>query len=314
MPWLIPVALAVAGAAAGSMKDKSSTKNTSGLNLDPETDLEKRTSGTINNSYTDLEALLNGSYEANAGQRSNSAYDDLDAMLKEYAKTGGVASSSDIAAAGSYTDSIFAPRSTALNQSFIDQQVEASRLAAKLGRPVNDPVIQAKLRTEKMRADERLGADKTAFSADFAQQISGNRLGFTGQRADLAAQRAQTALSNRQMLLGLGTGLRDAERGFRINTAERYGTSETESGGGLKGAITGGISGFGAGMGASSAMGGGGMGQGGGMPAGQSAYFAAPTAGPTAPGSSWGMGSTPYQGYDPRGGRYGNIFGRNNGW
>ena len=133
-----------------------------------------------------------------------------------------------------------APQRVAADQAFEDANVQAQRLAAQLNRPINDPILQAKLQQERVRSQERLGAQESALAVGSAQQ----RLGFSEALAGVRQGLASQALQNRQTLLGLGQGIQQMGQNFRLGTGST--TTKGRSGGGLQGAITGAIGGVGA--------------------------------------------------------------------
>lgn len=181
-----------------------------------------------------------------AGARG--AQTGLAQMLEGYSKTGGLPSEQDITGANQVAQNLYNPQRVALQQSFTEQNTEAQRLAARLGRDVNDPILQAKLRTGFMNQQAGLEAGQGAFAQQFALQQPERRLGYAGQRADILGGLATQAFQNRAAIMGLGSNLFNTERQFRANTAERYGTNQQQSGGGLGGAITGAIGGAGSGF------------------------------------------------------------------
>lgn len=169
---------------------------------------------------------------------------DFASMLQNFSQGGFLPGQSEFATANQFAQSAFAPQQTAINQQFQDEQLKANQLAARMGRPVNDPLIQAKLSQERQRAQERLGASQSAYVSEFAQSLPTRRLGYMGQLADLRSGLATQALANRQALVGLGSQIENAGRSFRAQT---MGTSETV-GGGLGGAINGLLGGIGSTM------------------------------------------------------------------
>jgi len=162
----------------------------------------------------------------------------------------------------------------AMQQAFQQQNLRANQLAAQLGRPANDPIIQARLAQEQMQGAERLGAAQSAYASEYAQQLPQQRLGYTAQLTDVRNSLASQAMANRQALLGLGQSLQAGERNWRLNTGTQWSQGQSESGGGLKGAlgtiaglastaasVYSGFGGFGALGGAAAAPGGMSMGQ-----------------------------------------------------
>jgi hypothetical protein len=147
----------------------------------------------------------------------------------------------DMATANQFATQMFAPQQMALQQSFVDQGIQNNQLAARLGRPGNDPILAAKLADSQTRQMGMLNAQQGQWAQQYAMDLPMQRLGFQQQMAQVQGGLASQALANRQALLSVGQNIQGAERNFRMGTATHFGNSS--SGGGLKGAITGGIAG-----------------------------------------------------------------------
>lgn len=262
----MPPAAAVAGAAAlggiaGSQKDR--VQSTSGVHAGNQTAFEKLFEKA---GYQEYEALLAMSRELggdNDVKEGRDAYRSFADLLKQYSETGVLPTQADTQRGQALAEILYKPQQLALERSYRDQQTDVARLAAQLGRPVNDPILQAKMRTGFMEQQGQLTAQSAAFAAQQAYQSPYERMGFQEQRASILSNLAQQAFQNRAAVLGLGAQLSNADRNFRVGAGERYG--EQTSGGGLKGAINGMFAGAGAGMKMASGMGGfGGGGFGGG--------------------------------------------------
>lgn len=238
---------ALLGGAAGAQKKKQNSS--SGLNLAEASALEQKASRVQNSQFSDLENILysNPNQDRQDYQTGLNSQKDLARMLGEYSKSGGLPSQADINSANQVTGNLFAQRQTELDQVFQDQNTEAERLAARLGRPVNDPIIQAKLRTGFIRQQDLLNAEKQGASQNLALQLPNQRLGYAQNQATLLDAIGQRAIDNRNFLIGLGSNLAGSERNWRLQTAEQWG--KQSSGGGLGGALSGMIGGAGAGMG-----------------------------------------------------------------
>lgn len=193
------------------------------------------------NSLDQLNQLTNAGPGTQAVKDSMTASNDLSALLKQMAQTSGLPTQGDINTSNAFSGNMFASRQTELNQMFQDQNTEAERLSARLGRPVNDPVLQAKLRTGFMRQQDSLNAEKQGYASQMALQLPGQRLNFTSMNNDLQGGLAAQAFRNRAAILEAGQNLMNNERNFRLNTASRWG--EQSSGGGLGGAISGALGG-----------------------------------------------------------------------
>lgn len=243
----IPVAvgLAALGALAGSQQSQSTQTTT--RNIAPESELEKQIAGMQPGQLSALTGMVGagaGQTDVATGLQSQRG---LAAMLEQYAQGGYLPSEADTAQARQFAATQMQPQQVALQQAFEGQNQRAAQLASQLGRPVNDPIIQARLAQEQMRQGAQLSAQEGAMASQFAMQMPQQRLGYTAQLADVNANLASQAMANRQALLSLGSQLQTNERNWRLGTST---TSTTQTGGGgLQGAISGGLAGFGAGAG-----------------------------------------------------------------
>lgn len=248
---------AVIGGVAGGEKDTvtSSNKSGSGVSLRPESELEKYGGQLTDSSLRSLEGMVNAGPGQSAITDANSQYGSLAEMLSGFAKTGGAPGQQDWLQAQEFAKSQFAPQQLQIDQSFEEEQMRAKQLATQLGRPVNDPYIQAQLSKQKMNMQNMMGAQQGAFIGQEARNNAMGRLGYTSQLADLRGSLASQAMANRQALLSLGSGVQAQERNWRFQTSDKWGLSHTtqESGGGFKGAMSGAM----AGASAASGMGGG---------------------------------------------------------
>lgn len=250
MMWAIPAAMGALGALAGSMKDRSS--QTSSVDLAPMGEMEKYGG---DQQMAQLKALT-GMVDLGPGNQditnSLNSTRSLADMLSGFAKGGYGPSDADITASNDLAKKLFGARAEALNQNFQDAQVFGNRQAARMGRSANDPILLNKLLQEQTRQQAMLNAEQGAFAAQDAQSRPMRQLEFANQLAQVRGGLATQAMANRQALFGLGTQLKQQEQNFRLQSATR--TTESEGGGGLKGALQGGIAGFGAGMGAAGMM------------------------------------------------------------
>lgn len=250
---LLPIALGALGALAGSQGSQSSQTTT--RNLAPESDLEKRIASMQPGQLGALTGMVNagpGQTDVSAGLNSQRG---LAAMLQQYAQGGYLPSEADTAQARQFASTQMQPQQVALQQAFEGQNQRAAQLASQLGRPVNDPIIQARLAQEQMRQGAQLSAQEGAMASQFAMQMPQQRLGYTAQLADVNSNLASQAMANRQALLSLGSQLQNNERNWRLGSSTST-TSQT-GGGGLAGAISGGLAGFGSGMSIANMFGGG---------------------------------------------------------
>ncbi len=267
MPW-IALAAAAVGAVAGSQKDSTTNyqegATTSGIRLQNFDTLNQGRSGLEAASYegqlknyNDLSDLVGrgpGANEVSANTQFQNQYaQQLQQLMGNIANPN---QQQNFATAQQY----FAPQQTALNQQFEQQGVQSNRLAARLGRAGNDPILRNKLSQEQTRQQTMLNSQIGQFGQELpafqANQIMGVGNALSNLRGGLATQ----AMNNRSQMLSMGQQLAASERQYRINTAQQYGSSyshgETLSGGGMKGALGGAMQGFSMGMGMPS-MGGG---------------------------------------------------------
>ncbi len=218
--------------------DKQRSTNRSGIDLAAASDLEKQGRAAIGSQFSQLQdftGLGPGSSDVSGGYQAQL---DLGSMLKNYASGGFLPSQADYAQGQSQAAMAFKPQQVMADQEFQQAQIRANQLSAQLGRPANDPIIQSKLAQERMQSQERLGANQSAYGAQIAQSMPGQRLGFTQQYTDVKSGLASQAMANRQALLSLGSGIQESERGFRLQTGQQWGNQSQESGGGLKSLLT----------------------------------------------------------------------------
>lgn len=268
----MPPALAIGGAVAGgailggisgSMKDKSSYTYDSNIDAGNATNSETLGQNSELNAFSQLQEMVKSGPSQSDVTAGTSSSRDLAEMLRQYAQQGGnLPTDADISSSNSIAGKLFDPQRVALNQSFIDQNTQANRQAAMMGRSIDDPILAAKLRVGQTLQTQQLNANQGAWSQNFALQQPGQRLGFMQNRDQVLGGLASQAMKNRQSLASMGEGIMNNERNFRLQTARRYGNQESESGGGLKGAISGALGGVGTVMSLSPGFGG--MGAGGG--------------------------------------------------
>jgi hypothetical protein len=264
-------ALALGGAALGGVAGAMGSKKESsaGLNMKPASELENSAFKGLGSDFSSLRDMMAGGPNSADYSAGTQAQRDFAAQLKKYSEGGNMPTDADLANSNVFAQRAFDPQRVQMQQGFEDQKVEASRLSASLGRSVDDPILQAKLRTEMMRQQTGLNAQQGAFANEFAMQMPGQRLAYAGQSAGLMDEIGQRASANRQLLMSLGSSILGNERSFRSQTADRWG--KESSGGGLGGAISGMLGGAGAGMSAFTAGKGAGM-WGGNTDIGQAAY------------------------------------------
>lgn len=233
---------------AGAMGDHSEQKQSSGINLAPASEIENQGSDWLLKGSRSLADLYQGA-PGGASDLKNS-YDSqksLAAMLENYQNGKSGPTDADLSQGNDLARRLFAGQQTSLNQSFTDQTNAANQQAALMGRSINDPILQAKLRTQQMRLQDVLAANQGGFAAQYAMEQPGQRLGFAQARAGVLGGLASQALANKQALASLGESLQTNERNWRLQTASHWGNQSQDSGGGLGGFLKGALAGAGAG-------------------------------------------------------------------
>jgi hypothetical protein len=262
---LAAIAGGVLGAIAGGQRNTSGgfNESNSSITLQGINDLNKGRSATEAaadsgslDQYNQLLALVNAGPGASAISGAANATNDYTSMLQNLLSSGGAPSAAQLGTAQSYASQVFAPQQLALQQQFQDQSTQAQRMAARLGRPGNDPILTNKLAQEQTRQQTMLNSQQGAYGAQYADSLLGRQLDLGQSLMNVRNGLATQALNNRTALLGLGQQLVNSERNYRVQTAGRssFTNGEQYSGGGTAGAISGGLAGVGAGMGAGAAM------------------------------------------------------------
>lgn len=139
----------------------------------------------------------------------------------------------NIAQAQNFANQMFAPQEQAMQTQFRQAETDTSRLAARLGRQVNDPILRAKLAQSQADMSGQLQAQKGAFAAQSAFGMQQQGLDLQGQLMNVRGGLASQALQNRQTLLGLGQSLLQQERQFRLGAAGQTTTGQTTQQGGF---------------------------------------------------------------------------------
>lgn len=106
---------------------------------------------------------------------------------------------------------LFRPRQTALEQMFRKQTQQSNQLATKLGRSINDPILQARLRTGFMEQQDMLESEKQAA----AQNLLFQRFNLGQQALNVGNMPFQRALQAG----GLGGQIMGQERQFQLGTS-----------------------------------------------------------------------------------------------
>jgi hypothetical protein len=251
-----PVTIGLIGAGLGGLgglfgdSSSSSSSSESGIRLAPESELEKLAGRSQMGGFQELQKLLSKGDAGGLMDSAMASQGNYASALEDLARSGGMPGQQDMLNAREQAKTVFQPQQVALDQSFKAEQERAARLAAQLGRPINDPIIQAKLGQSRMQSMEMMGAQQGAFIDQQSRANAFQRTDLMGQLADTRGSLATQALANRQALLSLGSGLQQQERNWRLQTGTRWGTQQgsQSSGGGIGGMISGGLMGAGAGM------------------------------------------------------------------
>ena len=218
----ISAASTVGGAISGAMGNRSSTS------LGPGTALELQGS---NLASQQLGFLGNQGIQNVEGRQA-----ELDELLRQLRETGGLPSGTDIRQARQTSQNLFQGQRNALQDQFRQQLEQGRQRGAQLGRSSADPVLNASLAESQGRQLQQLEANRGALESQIALQAPERRLGFETQRLGLAQQ----AFSNRAALASLGSQISQGQQALR--------SRQSQSGGGLGGAITGAIGGLGGGI------------------------------------------------------------------
>lgn len=147
------------------------------------------------------------------------ASNDFAALLKQYQTTGGMPNQQDITSAQSYANQITAPQQQQMNLALRNSRQQYATNAGIQGRGINDFAMNNKLNLQAQDFAQSLGAQQQSIGAQYAQQISQNRLGFSGQLAELKTGLASQAMQNRMAIMGLGSQIQNQERNARIAQA-----------------------------------------------------------------------------------------------
>jgi hypothetical protein len=139
------------------------------------------------------------STQAGAGLYTDSDFNRYTDLARSYLQGGGVPTAADTSSAQAYAQSMFNPQRVAMQQAFTDQADRVARLSAQLGRPVNDPILQAKLAQEQTRQSAQLEANQGTFAAQQGYDIMGNKI-------NLAQSLQNQAMQNRLQMMGITQG------------------------------------------------------------------------------------------------------------
>lgn len=241
---------AILGAMAGSQGSKGK-KETSSLNLSPETELERQARLQQEQGFGQLDRI-----QREEGSRANQASQSYGDMLKQYQQTGGQPTAADLTQGRSFAEQMLAPQQNQIDLSMRQSTEQAREQAALSGRGPTDFSMNTKLAGQRSDLMSQLGAQQSSMGAQYAQQLSQNRLGFAGQFADLQQGLASQAMQNRMAIMGLGSQIQNAGRNFRATTADRM-TSSPDTPGTMLSTLTGAFQGATGGAGIMNAFNGG---------------------------------------------------------
>jgi hypothetical protein len=241
MPIIQQAIPAVLGAIAGGQKSSTSASRQI---------LEQTQTGTaganmVMQNLPQMQQFVNLGPGEKDVKRGLGAQRGLADMLQSYAQGGFMPTQADWTSARQFATDAFAPQAVAMKQGFQQQEQRTAQLAARMGRGVNDPILQARLAQEQMQAGERLGAQQSAYSSQFAQAMPGQRLGYMQNLAQVRQGLATQAMTNREALIRMGSQLEAQGQQFQLGGA---GVTQT-GGGGQAGAISGFLAGAGGLMG-----------------------------------------------------------------
>jgi hypothetical protein len=214
--------------------------------------LEAMADNETYDSFRNLQGLIDAGPGKREVQEGLQGQKDLASLIQGILANNGMASNEQIGASQKYAQSMFNPQRVALQQRFEDEDVASQRLAGRLGRAGNDPILRNKLAQEKTRQFSQLEANQGAFAAETAFNMPQMQLNYANQLATVRDNLASQAFANRTALMQMGQALQQSERNYRMGTATKTtNTSQStygSSGGGAKGAISGGMAAFGQGM------------------------------------------------------------------
>lgn len=193
-------ALGTAGALFGSGDE---TTQTTRVNLARESGFNRQLRGDVSTDFGALRSLVSQQEQVLPG---------LEAVQQfgQALQAGGP--QLEISRGREQAERLFAGERAGLQNFFQELETGSAREAAQLGRTGADPILQAKLAQQKGQAFTALQGRQTAAAGQLAQQFGQQRFQALGQRAQLA----QSRLSARQGLLGLGSRLLQQERQFRL--------------------------------------------------------------------------------------------------
>jgi hypothetical protein len=198
-----------------------------------------------NDSLANFQRLIGAGPNIGNVQQSQGFNQNLINMLGQYSQSGGLPNQQQMGQANQFAQAAFAPQRQQLQQDYTQAGYQNQQQAARLGRQVNDPVLQAKLQNQYANNSAQLSAQQGAYGSNLALQLPQQQLGYATQQAGLADQLSQQAQTNQYTLLGLGNQLYNQSLNYGLSTATRTGSQQ--QGGSVGGAIGGALGGFGMG-------------------------------------------------------------------
>lgn len=233
-----------------SKTDQSSTTRVNLRNMDQLNQGEGELSQTAREAqlgqFQDLQGLLTRGGTEQAGGDIDAARQSQMDLLQALRGAQGGPTAQNVAQGQAFARDIFAPQQEALNQNFEQSETETARLAARLGRSVDDPILRAKLAQSQAQETRMLGAQQGALAAQSAQGFQNQALQMQNQIAQVRGGLATQALQNRQALMGMGQSLLQQERNFRLSAANRQTTGSSTQQGGFGDVLGAGLAGAGA--------------------------------------------------------------------
>lgn len=225
----------------------SDTTSTTQKNLGQASSLENFSGQMTEEQLRELNKMAGAGVTAQDTMNAADSQRGLAQLFGQASQNGLLPQQQDITRSNDIAGQLFGAQQLQLQQAFGDQSTQNNRLAAQLGRSVDDPILRAKLAQEQTRQQGVLNAQQGAYGMELAMQQPGQRLELASQQSNILNQLSQQAMANRQSVAGLGLQARGQEQNFRLQSAGS--TTTGSSGGGIGGMFTGALGGFGTGAG-----------------------------------------------------------------
>lgn len=240
---------AIAGSALGgiigSQGNQNTTSNTQSTQLAPLSALGQQAQGSVGSTLSGYQGMVDASGNAQTITNGVNAQTDLATLLKQLSANSGFASQGQQGQANDLASQIMAPQQAALNNSFIQQNQNEARTAATLGRPINDPVLQALNAKNQSQQQQVLSGQQTSLAGQLGQQAVQNQANYASASAGITQGLASQALANYQNLLSQGQNILGQAQNMQVSGATRTNNTTNTSGGGLSGALSGALGGAG---------------------------------------------------------------------